>query len=148
MIFYLSTLFRKLFAEFPQSYLRPLSLICPVCSRHFTTINILGMSRLKARPFLLHSRTFASLGFACCFSTLLAEADRLNLIALLGDHHMRFRGMAWRALYLIVAVKAKPGKSRVFTHCSTIFAWRGTQRVMICSGLPPLVDQDLVICCA
>ena len=63
MIFYLSTLFRKLFGEFPASYLRPLSLICPVCSRHFTTTNILGMSRLKAGPFLLHRSTFARLGY-------------------------------------------------------------------------------------
>ena len=148
MIFYLSTLFRKLFGEFPASYLRPLSLICPVRRRHFTTTNILGMPRFKARPFLLHRSTLASLGFACRLSTLLAKADCLDLIALLGNHHMRFCGVARRALYLIVAVKAKPGKSRIFAHCSTILAWRGTQRVMICSALPPLFDHDLVICCA
>ena len=62
MIFYLSTLFRKLFCEFPASYLRPLSLICPVRRRHFTLTNILGMSCFEAGPFLLHRSTLASLG--------------------------------------------------------------------------------------
>jgi len=116
MIFYLSTLFRKLFDEFPASYLRPLSLICPVRRRHFTLANILGMPRLKAGPFLLHRSTLASLGFTCRLSTLFAKADRLNFVALLGNHHMRFCGVAWRALWLIIAVKAKPGKSWVFAH--------------------------------
>ena len=68
MIFYLSTLFRKLFGEFPASYLRPLSLICPVCSRHFTTTNILGVSRLKAGPFCFIAALSPALGLLMAIS--------------------------------------------------------------------------------
>ena len=73
----------------------PFHLVCPIRRGHLALGNVFRVARFKgfaARCFVLVSA-----------HALLAEADRLNLVAVLRHHDVRFRRVLRRALRLVIA---------------------------------------------
>ena len=73
----------------------PLHLVCPVGRGHLALGYVLRMARLK--------RLAARRRLLVTADTLLAKADRLNLVAFFCHHDVRFRRVLRGALRLVVA---------------------------------------------
>lgn len=91
----------------------PFYLVCPVRCTHFAFGDILCVPRLKR---LVTRRTFRRTSNA-----LLAEADRLYLIAFLGHNNVALGRVTGRALRLVEAANAGPFEAGIFLHFFLVF---------------------------
>jgi hypothetical protein len=87
--------------------LSPLRFVSPVCRRHLTFSDVLTVTSFEG---FTTSLVFGCLGIgACTTNALLAIAYCLYIIAFLGDHNVRFGGVLWGSLGLVVARDSDSG---------------------------------------
>jgi len=85
----------------------PLGFVSPVRSRHLTLGDVLSVTSFEG---FTTSLLFGCLGIGTCTThALLTIAYCLHIIAFLGDHNMRFGGVLWGSLGLVVARDSDSG---------------------------------------
>lgn len=86
----------------------PLNFVSPPCCGHFALGDIACVARFKR---LVPRRTFGR-----SFDALLAEADRLYLVAFLGHNDVRLRRMRGGALGFVIPSHTRTRETTVFLH--------------------------------
>ena len=90
-------------------FLLPFYFVCPVCSRHFSFGNVIGVPCLKRLTFSLHLSRFTSLWFPCGLSPLLAKTYSFNFVTGLCDDDVAFLRVVGGALRFVVTAHSCSG---------------------------------------